>query len=248
MTGALVGSPSYIAPERALGRQAGPPADLWGLGASLYAAVEGHGPFDRDGGALVSLTAAVADEPAPAIHAGPLWPVINGLLRKDPGRRLDAAEAEWMLRQVAASAAPARPGAPAAPARRDGPRHRRRRIPAVVLAASAALAVLAASAAAADLALTRSPRQAPPPAATRAVPAQAGPRAPAGGPRSPAAWPWGQPAAGTRLTARLSREPSAQAAPAGAGSVPGHGRGRHARPPGQARGGKHGHGNGRHQG
>src|SRR6185437_11628460 len=71
--GELIGSPSYIAPERALGCAAGPPADLWGLGASLYAAVEGHGPFDRDGGALVSLTAAVAEALKPATHAGPLW-------------------------------------------------------------------------------------------------------------------------------------------------------------------------------
>src|SRR3954447_7298322 len=77
----LVGSPSYIAPERAWGGPAGPPADLWALGAALYAAVEGRPPFERDD-ALASLTAAVTDEPEPAIHAGLLWPVISGLLRK----------------------------------------------------------------------------------------------------------------------------------------------------------------------
>ncbi len=100
--GLLIGSPSYIAPERARGGRPGPAADLWGLGASLYAAVEGRGPFDRDGGALASLTAAVADEAEPALHAGPLlWPVISGLLRKDPRERLDAAAAGRMLRRVA---------------------------------------------------------------------------------------------------------------------------------------------------
>jgi len=98
---ALVGSPSYVAPERARGGQSGPPEDLWGLGAVLYAAVEGHSPFDRPGGALASLTAAVADEPEPAVHAGPLlWPVISGLLRKEPAARLGAADAERMLRRA----------------------------------------------------------------------------------------------------------------------------------------------------
>jgi serine/threonine protein kinase len=99
-SGILVGSPSYIAPERARGGQAGTAGDLWGLGASLYAAVEGRPPFDRDG-VLASLTAVVTDDPEPASHAGPLWPVISGLLRKDPDTRLGAAEAEQMLRQAA---------------------------------------------------------------------------------------------------------------------------------------------------
>jgi eukaryotic-like serine/threonine-protein kinase len=79
--GALVGSPSYIAPERARGGLSSPAGDLWGLGASLYAAVEGHPPFERDA-PLATLTAVVLDEPEEAVHAGPLWPVISGLLRE----------------------------------------------------------------------------------------------------------------------------------------------------------------------
>ena len=110
--GTVLGSPSYIAPERARGGQsgAGAPADLWGLGASLYTAVEGRPPFERDG-ALATLTAVVADEPDQAPHAGPLEPVISGLLQKDPEQRLGAAEAERLLRQ--ATKPPDR--APAAP-------------------------------------------------------------------------------------------------------------------------------------
>jgi hypothetical protein len=108
--GLLIGSPSYIAPERARGGRPGPASDLWGLGASLYAAVEGHGPFDREGDALASLTAAVADELEPATHAGLLWPVISGLLRKNPDERLDAAAAERMLRRAAGSSAVAAGG------------------------------------------------------------------------------------------------------------------------------------------
>ena len=123
--GILIGSPSFLAPERARGEQAGAAADLWGLGASLYTAVEGRPPFERPG-ALASLTAVVADEPDPYRHAGPLEPVISGLLRKDPGARLSTAEAEQMLRGVleqhtpgpesAAAAVPAEPSADAEPA------------------------------------------------------------------------------------------------------------------------------------
>jgi hypothetical protein len=100
-SGVLLGSPSYLAPERARGGPARAAADLWALGASLYAAVEGHPPFERDG-ALASLTAVVTDELATPWHAGPLRPVIEGLLRKDPDSRLGTAETERMLRRIVA--------------------------------------------------------------------------------------------------------------------------------------------------
>jgi eukaryotic-like serine/threonine-protein kinase len=110
--GQLVGSPSYIAPERAQGQEPGPPADLWGLGATLYTAVEGHSPFNRNGDPQASLAAAVNDEPELVVRAGPLWPVINGLLHKNPATRLTAAEVEPLLRRVAAAGrvAPRHPG------------------------------------------------------------------------------------------------------------------------------------------
>jgi serine/threonine protein kinase len=125
--GILIGSPSFLAPERARGEQAGAAADLWGLGASLYTAVEGRPPFERPG-ALASLTAVVADEPDPYRHAGPLEPLISGLLRKDAGARLGPAEAEQMLRGVLEqqtpdpeSAAAAVPAAPSADAESASP-------------------------------------------------------------------------------------------------------------------------------
>src|SRR5262249_9470498 len=112
----LVGSPAFVAPERARGGECGPEGDLWGLGAALYAAVEGAGPFDRDGDAMASLAAVGADEPVPSFRAGPaLWPVISGLLRKDPRARLDADAAEQLLRRVVAP-----PAARPAPARTRG--------------------------------------------------------------------------------------------------------------------------------
>ncbi|MFG2116409.1 serine/threonine-protein kinase [Streptomyces sp. NPDC048718] len=105
MTGELVGSPEYLAPERALGRVPGPESDLWSLGALLYTAVEGVSPFRRDT-ALATLRTAVDEEPVPPAHAGPLGPVIEGLLRKAPERRMSAAEAEDRLRLIAAGGTP----------------------------------------------------------------------------------------------------------------------------------------------
>jgi hypothetical protein len=108
--GDLIGSPSYTAPERARGEAAGAPGDLWGLGASLYAAVEGRPPFEG-ASALATLTAVVADEPDQARNAGPLWPLISALLGKDPAGRPDAAEIERVLRAVADEGANAGEGA-----------------------------------------------------------------------------------------------------------------------------------------
>jgi eukaryotic-like serine/threonine-protein kinase len=96
----LIGSPSYMAPERARGLPGTRAADLWSLGATLYTAVEGRPPFDREG-AMAVLTAVVADQPDPPEHAGELWPAISGLLRKDPEQRLGVAETEALLRRVA---------------------------------------------------------------------------------------------------------------------------------------------------
>jgi hypothetical protein len=101
-SGVLVGSPSYIAPERAQGDPGGPASDLWSLGATLYAAVEGRPPYER-GGALATLMAVVSDPPDPPRRAGPLWPLISGLLAADQARRPSADEAERLLRHAAES-------------------------------------------------------------------------------------------------------------------------------------------------
>jgi len=96
-TGSFVGSPEYTAPERMSGARTGPEGDLWSLGALLCTALSGESPFRRDslGGVL---HAVVVDEIRPPAQAGPILPVVRGLLERDPDRRLDADRAERMLR------------------------------------------------------------------------------------------------------------------------------------------------------
>ncbi|GAA0377452.1 serine/threonine-protein kinase [Streptomyces blastmyceticus] len=108
-TGDLVGSPDFLAPERALGQRPGAPSDLWSLGATLYAAIEGVSPFRR-GSPLSTLQAVVQDDPPPPRRAGPLTPLLEGLLRKDPRTRMGSAEAQRMLDAVAAGHMTTQPG------------------------------------------------------------------------------------------------------------------------------------------
>ena len=101
--GAIVGSPSYMAPERANGEQPRPPVDLWSLGATLYTAVEGRRAFDK-GDSMATLLAVVSEPPAPMAAAGPLEPVLRGLLTKDPAQRATAGQARQGLQAVLAGA------------------------------------------------------------------------------------------------------------------------------------------------
>jgi eukaryotic-like serine/threonine-protein kinase len=98
--GMVVGTPGFSPPERVRGGPATPASDLWSLGATLYAAVEGRGPFDRAGGSA-AIVASIATEPAPrAPSAGPLATVIEALLKADPADRPDAAATAKMLTQA----------------------------------------------------------------------------------------------------------------------------------------------------
>ncbi|HLL69323.1 MAG TPA: protein kinase [Micromonosporaceae bacterium] len=103
--GLVLGSPAYIAPERARNGVTGPASDLWSLGATLYTAVEGHSPYERPS-AVETLTALASAEPDPPQRAGVLEPVLTGLLRKRPEDRIGMDETERRLR-VAAAGGPA---------------------------------------------------------------------------------------------------------------------------------------------
>ncbi|MDX3279049.1 serine/threonine-protein kinase [Streptomyces scabiei] len=119
-TAGILGTPGYLAPERARGEPPTPAADLFSLGATLYAAVEGRGPFDRHG-EYATLTALLGEEPTPPARAGELASVLHGLLIKDPVRRLSPEAAARGLQRVAgAGGEPATPGGDAGVAPQPG--------------------------------------------------------------------------------------------------------------------------------
>ncbi|MFB4315879.1 WD40 repeat domain-containing serine/threonine protein kinase [Actinomadura sp. 21ATH] len=109
-TGALVGTPAYLSPEQIDDREATAASDIWSLGATLYAAVEGRPAFTgRTPGAL--LWAISQGRPAPAQRAGRLAPVLTELLQRDPALRPTAEAAAATLNALAGA-----PPAPAGPA------------------------------------------------------------------------------------------------------------------------------------
>ena len=109
--GMVMGTPGFCAPERIRGAPASPASDLWSLGATLYAAVEGRGPFDGQSSAMAVLANIVHSDPPPPAAAGRLGPVINALMRRDPAARPDAATARRMLTAAGHGVAAAKPAA-----------------------------------------------------------------------------------------------------------------------------------------
>jgi eukaryotic-like serine/threonine-protein kinase len=109
-TGMVMGSPGFTAPERIRGEDASPASDLWSLGATLYAAVEGHGPFEKRGGAITTMSAIINEDAPEAPTAGALGPVIAALLSREPADRPDASEAARMITDVLPMLADRTPG------------------------------------------------------------------------------------------------------------------------------------------
>ncbi|WP_049578874.1 serine/threonine-protein kinase [Streptomyces sp. SBT349] len=96
MTGGIIGSPEYIAPERVRGRGDEPAADFWSLGIMLYILTEGYSPLRR-GTTLATLSAVLEDPVPPPARSGPLSEVLTALLVKDPAARPRAARLDAML-------------------------------------------------------------------------------------------------------------------------------------------------------
>ena len=99
-TGVILGSPRYIAPERAANGVSTLESDLWSLGATLYEAVEGRAPYTRET-TMAVLVALATEKPDPVELAGALKPVLNGLLQKNPRSRMRLPEVEERLRRIA---------------------------------------------------------------------------------------------------------------------------------------------------
>ena len=116
-----MGSLPFMSPEQAEGARTGPATDLWGLGATMYYAVEGVPPFDEDG-TIATLRAIVSVDPRRPERAGPLTPVLAGLLVKDPEQRTTADRLRHQLQAVLHGSADTMPVpvTPPAPAPADG--------------------------------------------------------------------------------------------------------------------------------
>jgi hypothetical protein len=100
--GMVIGSPSYMAPEQAAAGEVGPAADLWALGALLYFAQEGVPPF-AGSTALATATAVVHGRPRPMRSPGPLAPLIEALMVKEPAGRPPVAAVRAALEAVGSS-------------------------------------------------------------------------------------------------------------------------------------------------
>ena len=85
-TGLIAGTPAFLAPEIAQGRTPTAASDVFALGATLYAAVEGVPPFGLDDNAYALLHKVATEAPNAPQHAGPLTPVLHAAARGRPGR------------------------------------------------------------------------------------------------------------------------------------------------------------------
>jgi hypothetical protein len=96
-SGAILGTPSYMAPEQAAGKSKdiGPVSDVWALGAVLYECLTARPPF-RAATSLDTILQVLADEPPPLRQVRPELPrdletICHKCLQKEPGRRYGTA-------------------------------------------------------------------------------------------------------------------------------------------------------------
>ncbi|NYH79320.1 serine/threonine protein kinase [Actinopolyspora biskrensis] len=99
-TGIMLGTPAFIAPEVAAGEPITSAADLWGLGATLFAAAAGRPPYDSDDNPVETITSVVNDPVPEPDKQGPLGEVIAGLMVKDPQLRLSLREVRRLVQPL----------------------------------------------------------------------------------------------------------------------------------------------------
>ncbi|MBC3193462.1 serine/threonine protein kinase [Pseudonocardia sp. C8] len=101
-TGVIAGTPAFLAPEVARGQEPTAASDVFALGATLYAAVEGEPPFGLDENAYALLHKVATGAISPPTQAGPLTALLMRLLSNDPAERPSAAQARDALARIAA--------------------------------------------------------------------------------------------------------------------------------------------------
>jgi tRNA A-37 threonylcarbamoyl transferase component Bud32 len=168
-THVLTGTPAYFAPETARGEGTDARSDVYSLGATLYAAVEGHPPFGVGDGNVLTLLARIARGGVPRPHhAGPLTDLLGRLTADDPAARPTAPQAHAALRGIAGSG-------PAPAAHPPGGKQRRRGL----RVAAAVVATITVAAAVIVAVVVSRPGDAP--SAAPSVPAAAAPTTGASG-------------------------------------------------------------------
>ncbi|MGZ3142222.1 protein kinase domain-containing protein [Lentzea chajnantorensis] len=100
-TGMLAGTPAYLAPEVAKGYDPGSPSDVFSLGSTLYAAIEGEPPFGLSENTIALLHKVASGKVNPPRNAGPLTALLMRLLRSEPEERPTMVEARDALAAVA---------------------------------------------------------------------------------------------------------------------------------------------------
>ncbi|MFL5993595.1 MAG: serine/threonine-protein kinase [Streptomyces sp.] len=104
VTGSIIGTPDFMAPERISGHEGGAASDLWSLAMMLYTAVEGHHPLRR-GSTLATLAAVLNEEVPPPVRGGALGDVLMSVLVRDPAARPSSAVLDRWLAEIESGAA-----------------------------------------------------------------------------------------------------------------------------------------------
>ena len=99
--GFITGTPGFLSPELARGADPASASDVWALGATLYAAVEGQQPYEPRSNPIALLRAIATERPRPMTHAGALRPAIEAMMDADPARRWDMATSARRLGGIA---------------------------------------------------------------------------------------------------------------------------------------------------
>ena len=99
--GLVTGTPSYFSPALARGVAPTPADDVWALGATLYAAVEGRPPYEAHANPVAVLHDIVTDPPPRPQRADFLEPALQRMLDRDPASRWSMQDAGHVLRRIA---------------------------------------------------------------------------------------------------------------------------------------------------